>query len=366
MALINNVPNPVMVDGVTYLGTRAPEELIPKYWGKKIWTAGIRKTYFNRFMGHGEGNIIHVVEDLRKNDGDRFRIPLRLPLTGMGVVGDNKLEGKEEQMQHRYCDVTINQFRHATILEGRYAEKITSLPLREEMKEALSDWIADYLDYAWFSIFTGTEHPFKKAAGDTFAFDIEAPSADRTMYAGGRTSEGALTPTDVFNTDLIVAAKLKARENPYTAIRPVKVDGHDTYVMLINPYQARDLRADEKWINAQQFANIRGEKNPIFSGAYGIYDGVVIHVNEKVPRTDTGDSGTHVGHALLLGAQAGVFAEGVSPFYVEDTRDFKNQYAYAVGRMCGMKKTQFKFDGVTDTDFGVINVMTAATVEPAA
>ena len=361
MALINNVPDPIMVDS-TNTGTHAPEELIPKYWGKKVWTAGIRKSYFEKFMGKGQSSIIQVVEDLKKNDGDRFRVPLRLPLTGAGVVGDNELEGKEELVQHRYCDVTINQFRHATILEGRYAEKITSLPLREEMSEALSDWISDYMDMAWFSIFTGTEHPFIKNATDTFAFDIEAPSANRTMYAGGKTAENQLDANDTFNTDLIVAAKLKAREDPYTAIRPVKVDGHDTYVMLISPYQARDLRADEKWINAQQFANIRGEKNPIFSGAYGIYDGVVIHVHDRVPRTDTGDNNTPVGHAMLLGAQAGIFAEGVSPFYVEDTRDFKNKYAYAVGRMCGMKKTSFKFDGTTDTDFGVINVMTAAVL----
>ena len=361
MALVNNIPAPVMVNGTTNLGTKAPAELIPKYWAKKIWTAGIRKSYFERFMGRSSNSIIQIVEDLKKKNGDRLRIPLRLPLTGAGRVGDAKLEGYEETTEHRYCDVTINQIRHATILEGRFAEKITELPLREEASEGLSDWLGDYTDMSWFSIFTGTPHPFVAAvAGATFAFTIDPPSADRTMYAGGWTAINQITPTDVFNTDMIVAAKLRAKIDPYTCIRPVKVDGRETYVMLIHPYQARDLKADPKWIAAQQYANVRGEKNPIFSGALGIYDGIVIHEHERVPITDDGSAGTHVGHALLLGAQAGIFAQGEEPRYVTKEFDYENQVGFAISRMCGMKKASFKYDGVNDTDFGVINVLTAA------
>ena len=360
MALINNVPDAVMVDGNTILGTRAPEELIPKYWAKKVWTAGIRNSYFNKFMGSSSGSIIQIYEDLSKKNGDRVRIPLRLPLTGAGRIGDEQLEGYEEVTQHRYCDVTLNQLRHATILEGRFEEKKTELPLRTEAHEQLSDWISDYMDLAWFAMLTGTEHPFIKNPTDKFPFTIEPPSANRTMFAGGKTAESQITATDVFNTDLISAAKLKAKEDPYTAIRPVKVDGHETYVMLINPYQARDLRQDPKWIEAQEHANIRGEKNPIFSGAYGIFDGIVIHVHERVPRTDTGDGGTAVGHAMLLGAQAGIFTEGERPRYVTKEFDYDNKVGYAVSRMCGMKKVQFQFNGTDWEDFGVINVMTAA------
>ena len=362
MPLINNVPDPVMVGG-SVLGTRAPDELIPKYWAKKVWTAGIRKSYFNRFMGTSSGSIIQIYEDLSKKNGDRVRIPLRLPLTGAGRIGDEKLEGFEETTQHRYCDITLNQLRHATILEGRFAEKITELPLRQESSEQLSDWISDYMDLAWFAMLTGTDHPFIKQATDKFPFTIEPPSANRTMFAGGKTLESQITANDKFTTDIISAAKLKAREDPYTAIRPVKVDGHDTYVMLISPYQARDLKADPKWIEAQQHANIRGEKNPIFSGSIGIYDGIVIHEHERVPRTDTGENGTAVGHAMLLGAQAGIFTEGERPRYIVKEFDYDNQVGFAISRICGMKKVSFKFDGVNDTDFGVINVMTAATTD---
>ena len=130
--------------------------------------------------------------------------------------------------------------------------------------------------------------------------------------------------------------------------------------MVISPYQARDLKADPKWIEAQKHANVRGEKNPIFSGAIGIYDGIVIHEHERVPRTDTGASGTAVGHAMLLGAQAGIFTEGERPRYVTKEFDYNNQVGFAISRMCGMKKVQFQFNGTDWEDFGVINVMTAA------
>ena len=360
MALINNIPNPTYVNGTTVVGTNAPAELIPKYWARKIWTAGIRESYFDRFMGTGSNNIIQVVNDLQKKNGDTLTIPLRLPLTGAGRTDDNKLEGFEETILHRDCSVTIHQVRHATIIEGRYAEKLTELPLRQESSEALKDWIGDYFDLGWFSILTGMPHPFMKTVTDIFPFTLDPPSANRTMYAGGRTAVGGITSTDTFNTDMIIAAKLKAREDPYTAIRPVKVDGRNTYVMLIHPIQARDLKADPRWIEAQQYANVRGNNNPIFTGALGVFDGIVIHEHDRVPLTDDGSSNTPVAHALLLGAQAGIFAEGEQPRYVQRDFDYGNQQGYSISRMCGLKKTSFKFDGVTDTDFGVINVMTAA------
>ena len=132
------------------------------------------------------------------------------------------------------------------------------------------------------------------------------------------------------------------------------------YVMVIDPYQARDLRQDPRWLEAQQHANIRGEKNPIFSGAMGVYEGVVIHEHLRVPRTDTGSGGAKVGHALFLGAQACIFAEGAPPRWEEDTFDYGNEYGVSIDRMFGLKKAQFAYDGITPTDFGVINVMTSS------
>ena len=359
MATVSSVYDPIM--GATSIDPKSiPAELIPKYWAQSIWSAGIKQSYFSKFMGRNSSSIIQIVTDLAKKNGDALTIPLRLPLTGAGRTGDDKLEGFEEALQYRSFSVTLNQLRHAVLIEGRFLEKQVPIQLRKEARESNSDWLAEYLDRAWFSIFTGTEHPFIKTATDKFPFTLEAPSADRIVYPGNITAESAITAGDIFTPQLITKAKLKARENEYRCIRPVKVDGRDTYVMVIDPWQARDLKANPDWIEAQKYANVRGEKNPIFSGSIGIWDGVVIHETERVPRTDTGDGGTIVGHALLLGAQAGVFVEGEAPRYVEKEFDYDNQIGFSISRMCGMKKARFQYDGVDWTDFGVLNVLTAS------
>jgi N4-gp56 family major capsid protein len=180
------------------------------------------------------------------------------------------------------------------------------------------------------------------------------------VFGGTATAESGITTADKFSADLIGIAKRKATIDEDTAIRPVNVDGHDTYCMVISPQQARDLRNDTKWIEAQKHANIRGEKNPIFSGAMGIYEGVVIHENNRVPVTASGSSGLAVGHALFLGAQAVTFAEGTAPVWREKKFDYDNMYGASIGRMFGVAKSAFKFDGTNLEDFGVVNVLTAA------
>ena len=147
-------------------------------------------------------------------------------------------------------------------------------------------------------------------------------------------------------------------------VKPVLIDGIETYIMVIDQWQARDLKADQTWIEAQQYANVRGNDNPIFSGALGVYDGVVLHQCNRILRTNTGSGGTKVGHALFLGRQAAVFAVGTQPTWNEKTFDYGNKIGFEFGRIFGIKKTQFKYDGINPTDFGCINVLTASEDDP--
>ena len=134
--------------------------------------------------------------------------------------------------------------------------------------------------------------------------------------------------------------------------------------MIIYHWTARELKNDQTWIEAQQYANVRGSDNPIFSGALGVYDGVVLHQCNRIQRTETGSGGTKVGHALFLGRQAAVFAVGTQPTWNEQTFDYGNKIGFEFGRIFGIKKTQFKYDGENQTDFGCINVLTASEDDP--
>ena len=297
----------------------APTEITPELrlqaWAKSTFSAGMQKSFFNKFTGNSPENIIQIKEELKKTAGDTIHIPLLMPLSGAGVTGDNILEGNEEQLIYRDFAVTIDQIRNGVRIKGKMEEQKVQLDMRKDARTALSKWLADYIDKKIFS----------ELSTD--------PTPDRIVYGGTATSEGSIGAADTFSTKLIGKAKRIALADENTMIKPVRIDGIDTYVMVIDQWQARDLMADEIWINAQQYANVRGKDNPIFSGALGMYDGVVIHQCNRVLRTETGSGGTKVGHALFLGAQAAVFAIGENPTWEEDFFDYRNSVGFSCARI---------------------------------
>lgn len=265
--------------------------LVQLAWAKDTWSAGIHKSFFDKFTGKDAGSIIQVKEELKKDKGDSINIPLLMPLTGAGITGDNMLEGNEEALIYRDFSVSIDQLRNAVRLKGKMDEQKTQINMRQDAKTALSDWLATKVDKMIFEALT------------------KDPTKDRIIFGGAATAESAIAAGDKFDTSLIGKAKRMAMQDENTMVKPVRIDGADTYVMIIDQWQARDLQNDPKWIEAQEHANIRGEKNPIFTGALGMYNGVVVHQSNRIPRTNTGATSCKVGHALFLGAQAAVMAQ---------------------------------------------------------
>lgn len=327
--------------------TKVPDALVKKAWAKDLWTAAQNELYFSKFIGDTSESIIQKKTDLKKERGDKITIPLLMKLNGEGVIGDNMLEGHEEAMEYRDFQVEVNQLRHAVRLAGRFEEQKSNLDLRKNMKAALKTWWIEKFDERIF-----------KALGMN-------PTVDKQIFVDNLTNEAAITGNNVFNVDLIGVAKRRALKSD-PKIRPVRVNGTNHYVMVIDMQQARDLRKDPRWIAAQESANIRGEKNPIFSGALGMWDNVVIHEAEgaDVLRTATGmPSGGEnimVGHALLLGAQAGVFAVAKEFDWVEKNFDYNNQAGVAAGAIFGIAKSVFTDKDKQASDFAVVNVATAS------
>lgn len=264
-----------------------------------------------------------------------------MKLEGPGVTGDNKLEGNEEKLEYRDFQVEIDQYRNGVALAGNFEEQKSQLKLRTDAKAALQTWLTELIDNMLFTSLS------------------TSPTSDRVIYAGSATAEAGIAVTDVFTPDLIGKAKRIAQMSK-AKIRPVRINGTDHWVMIIDPYQSRDLKNNAAWISAQESANIRGEKNPIFTGALGMWDNVIIHENEQVIREAAGASSCMVGHSLFLGAQAAVIAEAQATTWKEKLFDYDNQVGFAIARMFGIAKSQYKLDGINLTDFAVINVLTSS------
>ena len=158
-------------------------------------------------------------------------------------------------------------------------------------------------------------------------------------------------------------------------IRPVMIDGGEFYVVVLHSYSVTDLRLDiansayVDWPTIQMYANKRGMDNPIFTGALGVYNGMIMYESTRVfsPRSS-------VRRNLVLGAQAGVFAmgnaydsmeqqrvgkENLMSWY-EETDDYGNEKGIAVGSIFGMKATRFN-----SADFGKIVISSYATTHAA-
>lgn len=327
-----------------FTDTTVPTNLTQKAWAKQLWKEAETESFFNRFTGEGSNFIIEKKTDLKKEKGDQITTGLMMKLTGEGITGENMLEGNEEKLTLYDFSVKVDQIRNAVRLAGSMTEQKTAINLRSAAKDALRMWLAE------------------KNEKDTFAALTASPTANRVIYAGTRTSEETITASDKFSAALISAARRKAMlATP--KIRPVNVNGKNYYVMIIDSYQARDLKNDDAWLEAQKHANARGENNPIFTGMLGIYDGVVLHEHENVIRTASGASSIYVGHALLLGAQAGVLAIAKEPTWKEKAFDYDDKVGFATGMIRGIAKSVFTDSNNTKFDFGVVQVITSSVAD---
>ena len=343
-------------------------------WSALLFREAAKQTYFKKFSGSGADSMIQVKNDLTKEAGDTIKFDLLMDLTGDGITGDTELEGNEESLTYYQDQVVIDLRGNAVRAAGKMSMRRTKHSIREDAKTALARWMSQTRDDDMVLALSGQVN----MAGQTTA---EPPAASRN-WIGGQTSGGVLdketkhsdlnsATLNLFGPQVISAVK-RAAKLAEPKIRPLMVDGGEHYVMLIHPYQAKALRGDSVWINAQQYANVRGRNNPLFSGALGMYDGVIIHEYEKII-TRLGENGTaateyfDVGtsdyilpntiaaaRALFCGAQAAVIGYGSMPGWYEKDFDYNRVPGIATDIVYGICKTMFN-----SKDFGVFSVDTA-------
>lgn len=361
-------------------------------WSKKLSYEAIQATKLSQFVGKTADSMIQIKDETNRQSGSKITFGLRMQLKGAGVSGESQLEGNEEKLVFRNDSLSVDQLRNAVLNVGAVSQQRVPFDLREEAKSGLVDWWADRIDAALMN----------QLAGNTNISDVKytgmnactAPTLK--VFAGtgtartGEQSTGANSPgiytngtalaqngtTDGFTLNLLTTARIKA-ETATLPIRPISIGSQKVYVCFIHPFQAAQLKnsvATGQWLDIQKAAMTGGQisDNPIFTGALGMYDGVVLHVDNRVPyglatesgaRADTALGVSGVARAVFCGAQAGMLAFGRDsgwPFrmkWVEDLRDYENQLGVSASMIFGMKKTVFKDEAnANGLDFGTITI----------
>jgi N4-gp56 family major capsid protein len=348
----------------TSYGVNANEAV--KLWSRKLFHEALKSTWAYKFMGEGSDSLCQVMTDTQKGPGDRVRVTLRMLLTGNGVIGDGTLEGNEEALTTYTDDIFIDQLRHAVRSGGKMSEQRIPFSVREEARVGLQDWWADRID-SWF---------MNQLAGSALQGDIKRtglqaitqPSTNNILYGtdGNNTTEASINSVSAATAnilslpmidELVLTAKTLSPQ-----IRPIRMKGEDYWCLFVHPEQSYDLRTNSttgQWLDIQKAAMQGGDvtNNPIFSGALGMYNNVIIHESTRVPRGgSTTGSGTQtsVRRAIFCGAQAAAvgFGRGYGASrmsWVEELFDYGNQLGVSAGLIGGLKKMRFN-----SQDFGTI------------
>jgi len=346
----------------TNYGVNAPEAV--KLWRSQLAREALKATWIQKFIGDSSDAIVQVYDETSKGAGDRVTVTLRMQLTGDGVQGDATLEGNEEPLTTYTDNLLVDQLRHGVRSGGKMTEQRIPWSIREEAMMGLKDWWAGRLDVSFFN----------QVCGYTPAIDVRytgmnaiiAPDANHIYRPNNKAADEALAAGDEMNLavidQLVQSAKLGGVTTNGPVIRPVNVDGEDRYVVVMHTKAVTQLRSNTnagQWLDIQKAA-MTGDgsaRNPIMTGALGMYNGAVLHESTRMTsgvNSTTGVPVTTARRAVLLGAQACAigFGEGQSfkSFdWNEELFDYGNQLGVEAGVIHGLKKLIFN-----SASFGVI------------
>ena len=267
---------------------------IPELWSRKVYEEAKAKHFWQRFSGpEGSGMPFIIKEELLTQPGDVIHISQLANLTGAGVTGETRLRGTEEKLSLAEVQVTPEWNRHA-VSDTAKANKQIMQDFRMKASGALSYWMASKMDTsAW------------TAARNTSACGFENVTIDQ-IFGNGAASLDALDDADVLSVAEIrkAAALLESKNIAKVSIAGMPA-GEGYYLLFIHPWQAYSLKSDSEWIANHQSASERGKDNPLFTGALGEVDGVIVHATTQCSRVENANSpAIYTARAVMMGQEA--------------------------------------------------------------
>ena len=240
-------------------------------WAKELQSEVSKGVYFSKFMGEGPGSAIHV-KQMEEGKGKDVTFGLVSQLSGSAITGDSSLEGNEQSLSTFSNTVSTNQKRLAVRDTGKFANSKVLYDFRSTSLDLLKTQYSELIDADIFSALSTTSgtHAYYRADASASVYATSDPKA-------------ALADADAITLADISAMKTLAQigGSANYRMRPIRVDGNDYYVLVLHPEVAYDLFELDEFQQIQREAQVRGDSNPLFKGALGIYNGVVIPLSRR-------------------------------------------------------------------------------------
>lgn len=366
--------------------SRVSSGLTVEQWDEKFFTEYLTENRYSREMGTDESNIIQVKENLTKKKGDRINFALVNKLTQDAITGRDSLEGREEDMASRSCEVTVDKRRNG-VRVAEIDEQYSAIGLRDAARAVLKDWsLKDTETLVTKALGTATDGTSVinmnatdfGASGNQTALDAWLSNNSDRVYFGNKAytaSSGDLsaglatldtaTAAEQFTAVNAKNMKFMAEVTANPLIRPIRVDamqGRRYFIAYCHPLAFRDLAADSTITQAQREVRLEAENNRLFQGGDIIWNGIIF---KNVPDmynintlTNLGNGGTNtVVPVFLCGAQAVGAAYAKRWTSKEQTFDYGDKRGVAMESIYGIQKLTFgsgNGDRTTPKDNGIV------------
>ena len=355
-------------------------------------------TNFARFMGGSDAVIYNKMEN--KGDGDRIVFPLRQTFDPAVAIGNEQLEGNEQELTYVSDMVDVGRIRFATLLTDVQLMSLqTKFQLESDVRADLLSQ-ADSLNtkrilQAFALAFDGGAAGINPSLNQQFSYsDLRARilASRLDLAAGGgisrariligdpnlvngnaRTTYGAINvaltvgnfpvATNTMNVSHIrqlfnqaaTGQSLTITDTTYTvkesSIRPYKYKTHQgfedkRYVLFIAPETYNKLAADPVWQAQVNRGVIENQDQPsiLYGSMYkGTIEGVMVIVIPELSNfLITNGVGNIYAYSLFCGAAAVGFGMGQTPtFTFRSSTDYELYKGLAHNEISGLKLLKY-------------------------
>lgn len=363
-----------------------------KLWSLDGFVDVYKKSCFGHMMNRG---VITIAEELdRAKAGSEMTFNYTGILTGVGITEGGTMVGNEEGLDNQAFSMKWNVVRNAVLNpnEDTIEQTRTNINFYNRARTLLQGWHKSRLDASVFNQLAGVNSTTVTVDSTVYSGadrtivqglnDVNAPTSNRIIRAGGAATDQALTSSDTMTLDLIDAA-IEQASSTYPHLEPLDGDEFDLYLSF---EQLTDLKRDTsgaiKWYDIYRSALEGGMKdgNPLMNAnqysikPVGRYANVNIYSAYRVARgvnSATSAALPDVARAVLVGKDAAAFASKFSgslsddnnsgtggnvPLkYTTELQDYDYLKGIEARMLYGVKKLQFD-----NEDLGCVVISTYA------
>ncbi|HAF1583366.1 TPA: N4-gp56 family major capsid protein [Salmonella enterica] len=345
------------------------------------------------------------ITDLQKERGDEVSFSIMHKLSKLPTMGDQRIEGRGEDLSRADFTLRIDQGRHLVDAGGRMSQQRTKFNLVSSAKTLLGTYFNDLQDQCVVVHLAGargdfmaddvivplaSHHDFK----EIMINDVMPPTHNRHFFGGDATSLEAVDSSDVFTLSLVDNMALYIDEMAHP-LQPVRLKGDELYgedpyyVLYVTPRQWNDWytsTSGKDWnqMMVRAVNRSKGFNHPLFKGECAMWRNILVRKyagmpvrfytgskvqvsnNDLAATTQQIEVKTNIDRAMLLGAQALANAYGQRNGghfnLVQKKTDMDNRTEIAIDWINGLKKIRFEDKTGRMQDHGVIAVDTAVRI----